>query len=74
MFRKQHLVVASGIAALAVMSAGVALAATGGGASAKGATIRGCENNRTHVLSVRRGRYCGWGFTAVSWSWTGPRL
>lgn len=55
------------------MSAGVALAATGDGASAKSATIHGCENNRTHVLSVRRGRSCGRGFTAVSWSRTGPR-
>jgi hypothetical protein len=74
MLRKQHLLIVSGIAAAACMGAGVSLAATGSAApaAAKSTTIRGCENNKTHVLYLRHGKSCGKGYTAVSWNVTGP--
>jgi hypothetical protein len=71
MFRKQHLVVVSGIAAAALMGAGVSLAATG--SAAKSSTIHGCENTKTHALSILSGKSCKKGYKALSWNVTGPQ-
>jgi hypothetical protein len=41
--------------------------------SAKSSTIKGCENNKSHVLYLLHGKSCGRGYTALSWNATGPK-
>lgn len=75
MIRKRHAVLVTGVAAALCMGAGVSLAATGNLTphSAKSSTIKGCENNKSHVLYLLHGKSCGRGYTALSWNVTGPK-
>jgi hypothetical protein len=75
MIRKHHAVLVTGVAAALCMGTGVSLAATGNLTphTAKTTTIRGCENNKTHVLSVLSGKRCGRGETYLLWNVTGPK-
>jgi hypothetical protein len=63
----------TGLAAAAVMGAGVSLAATHTGASSTSTTVHACVNNKTHQLYQRHGASCPRGYTALSWNITGPR-
>ena len=68
---RNRILAVAGLAAAAVMGAGVSLAATAPGASST--TIHGCENSKTRALYVRHGRSCGKGYTPLAWNQTGPQ-